>query len=89
MVRIGLTRDQVRDNADIRGLPLERLGIEVKNSDSRAASSIRRHGALCWEVDILPGTIIGQELDAYVGDWLDHDLWGRRVSEIERARKLL
>ena len=55
LVRIGLTRDQVRDNTDIRGLPLERLGIRVKNSDSRAASYIRRHGAICWEADILPG----------------------------------
>ena len=61
----------------------------VKNSDSRAASYIRRHGAICWEADILPGGGIEAALDAHIGSWLDHDLWGRRISEIERARRLL
>jgi hypothetical protein len=75
LVRIGLTRDQVRDNTDIRGLPLERLGIGVKNSHSRAASYIRRHGAIRWEADILPGAVIEAALDAHIGSWLDHDLW--------------
>jgi hypothetical protein len=68
----------VRDNTDIRGLPLGRLGIGVKNSDSRAASYIRRHGDIYWEAK-----------SCRIGSWLDHDLWGRRISEIERARKLL
>jgi hypothetical protein len=79
----------VRDNTDIRGLPLERLGIGVKNRHSRAASYIRRHGVICWEADILPGGVIEAALDAHIGSWLDHDLWGRRISEIERARRLL
>ena len=60
----------------------------VKNSDSRAASCIRRHGDICWEANILPGAVI-EALDAHIGSWLDHDLWGRRISEIERARNLL
>jgi hypothetical protein len=57
--------------------------------DSRSASYIARYGDRCWEVDILPGAVIEAELDADINSWLDHDLWGRRISEIERARKLL
>jgi len=45
-------------------------------------------GDICWEANILPGAVI-EALDAHIGSWLDHDLWGRRISEIERARKLL
>jgi hypothetical protein len=36
VVRIGLTRDQVRDNVDSRGQSLEDLAIQVKPTDSRS-----------------------------------------------------
>jgi hypothetical protein len=42
--RIGLTRDQVRVNVDMRARPLEELGIGVKVSDSRSARYIERYG---------------------------------------------
>jgi hypothetical protein len=84
-VRIGLTRAQVRA---IRNLRL-RQGIEVKPSDSRAESYINQYGDRCWEADILPGTTIGQAIDAEIGAWLDHDMWSRRDGEIKRARALL
>ena len=49
-VRIGLTCDQV----DALDSAILRLGIEVKDSDSRSREYIRRFGRRCWEVDILP-----------------------------------
>jgi hypothetical protein len=82
-VRIGLTREQVVAH------DLERLGIEVKPSDSRAASYIAQYGHRCWEADILPAAVIEQAINAEVNSWLDVKLWNRRHAEIERARKLL
>ena len=79
----------MRDQVDVRGRPLERLGIEVKDSDSRSESYIAQFGDRCWEADILPGQVIEEALDADIRSWLDRKLWNRRTAEIERARKLL
>jgi hypothetical protein len=87
--RIGLTRNQVRGNVDMRGRPLEELGIGVKLSDSRSARYIEGYGPRCWEADILPGEVIEQALDLDVGSWRDRELWDRRGREIEAARALL
>ena len=87
--RIALTREQVRENRDALGQSLERLSIEVKDSDSRSKSYIEQYGARCWEVDILPGDVIGTRLDEDINGWLDVDMWNRREIEIERARALL
>ena len=46
IVRIGLTRDQVRDNVADSGMPLADLSIEVKASDSRSASYTARYDIL-------------------------------------------
>ena len=77
LIRIGLTRAQVDalDNARLRE------GIEVKPSDSRSKTYLAEHGDRCWEVDILPATVIEQELD--------ERLWRQRDCEIERARALI
>jgi hypothetical protein len=56
--RIALTRPQVRNHVDERGQRLERLSIEVKDSDTRSKSYIEQYGKRCWEVDILPGQVI-------------------------------
>ena len=87
--RIGLTRDQVRDNRADSGMSLEDLSIEVKASDSRSASYIAQYGNRCWEADILPGAVIEAALDQDINSWLDHGMWNRRDAEIERARGLL
>jgi hypothetical protein len=89
IVRIGLTRDQVRDNVDGRGRSLEGLAIAVKDSDSRSHSYIGEYGRRCWEADILPAHVIEQAIDDDVRGWLNADLWRRRAAEIERARALL
>jgi hypothetical protein len=88
-VRIGLTKTQVDSNVDVRGRPLEHLGIDVKPSDSRATAYIEQYGTKCWEVDILPASVIEAALNQEIGSWLDVALWRRRTAEIERARKLL
>jgi hypothetical protein len=88
-IRIGLTREQVRDNRDVRGRPLTELSIEVKASDSRSRSFIAQYGNRCWETDVLPPAIIRQALDHHIHTWLNHKLWQRRDSEIERTRSLL
>ena len=82
-VRIGLTRAQVRANR------LNRLGIAVKASDSRAKSYIAQYGDRCWEADVLPAAVIEQAIDAEIENWLDDALWAQRDREIERARTLL
>jgi hypothetical protein len=87
--RVGLTREQVRDNSADSGMPLEDLSIEVKASDSRSARYIAENGNRCWEADILPATVIEAALDDDINSWLDHEMWDRRDAEIERARKLL
>ena len=78
-------REQVDalDNARLRE------GIEVKPSDSRSQTYLAEHGDRCWEVDILPATVIEQELDAHIRSWLDERLWRQRDREIERARTLI
>jgi hypothetical protein len=95
--RIALTPEQVRDHR------LARLSIEVKPSDSRAQRFIEEYGprcreagillgsgeARCWEADILPVSVIEQEIDRRVRAWLDAKLWNQRATEIERARALL
>jgi hypothetical protein len=90
---IGLNQNQlIGEGEDAMGLSDDeafRLSIEVKASDSRSASYIRQYGDRCWEADILPGAVIEAALDADIRSWLDRDLWGRRVAEIERARELL
>src|SRR5262249_32001171 len=84
--RIGLTREQVTGS----GLSAQlQQGIEVKPSDSRAARYIEQHGNRCWEVDILPATVIAQAIDDHIASWLDVVLWDRRAREIEQARSLL
>jgi hypothetical protein len=85
LVRIGLTRTQVDalDNARLRE------GIEVKPSDSRSKTYLAEHGDRCWEVDILPATVIEQALNAEIRLWLDQRLWRQRDREIERARTLI
>jgi hypothetical protein len=84
-VRIALTIEQVRDAA----LDIERLGIEVKESDSRSKAYIAQYGNRCWEADILPAATIQAALDAHILTWLDRKLWDRRSREIEAARALL
>ena len=71
------------DNARLRE------GIEVKPSDSRSKTYLTEHGDRCWEVDILPATVIEQELDAHIHSWRDERLWRQRDREIERARTLI
>ena len=66
-----------------------REGIEVKPSDSRSKTYLAEHGDRCWEVDILPATVIEQELDAHLHSWLNERLWRQRDREIERARALI
>jgi hypothetical protein len=85
IVRVGLTRTQVNalDNARLRE------GIEVKPSDSRSKTYLAEHGDRCWEVDILPATVIEQVLEAHIHTWLDQRLWRQRDREIERARTLI
>jgi hypothetical protein len=85
IVRIALTIEQVRNSA----LDIERLGIGVKPTDSRAKNYIRQFGNRCWEADILPAAIIRQTLDREITRWLDRKLWDRRRREIEAARALL
>jgi hypothetical protein len=87
--RIGLTRDQVRDNRDVRGRPLDSLSIEVKEGDTRADSYRDQYGDRCWEADVLPASVIEEALDADIRSWRDRKLWERREREIEQARKLL
>jgi hypothetical protein len=77
-------------------LDIERLAIEVKETDSRSRNYVStnpwvRHGGelRCWEVDVLPAAEIEQAIDDEIGSWLDVDLWCRRDAEIEAARKLL
>jgi hypothetical protein len=82
-VRIGLTRAQVRANR------LDRLGIAVKPSDSRAKSYIAQHGNRCWEADVLPAAVIEQAIDAEIENRRDDALWAQRDQEIERALSLL
>jgi hypothetical protein len=43
----------------------------------------------CYDVGILPASVIERELDDQIGIWLDRKLWKRRSAEIVRARKLL
>ena len=87
--RIGLTHDQVTDNVDARGRPLDGLAIEVKPSDSRAEKYIEQYGDRCWEADILPASVIERAIDTDIRSWFDAKLWKRRDAEIERARALL
>jgi hypothetical protein len=82
-VRIALTPAQVAEH------DLDRLSIEVKSSDTRAEKFIEQYGDRCWEVDVLPGAVIAQTLDADIRSWLNAKLWKRRNTEIERARALL
>jgi hypothetical protein len=83
--RIGLTIEQVEEP----DLDIERLSIGVKDSDSRSRSYIEEHGDRCWEADILPASVIEEELDGDIAAWRNERLWKRRAAEIERARKLL
>jgi hypothetical protein len=84
-VRIALTTEQVRDAE----LDIERLGIEVKPSDSRSAKYVADFGSTCWEADVLPAAVIADTLDRHISAWLDGEKWRRRDSEIEAARGLL
>jgi hypothetical protein len=83
-IRIGLTRDQVRNLP-----PRLRRGIDVKPSDSRAKSFIKQYGEHCWEADVLPAAAIEQAINAEIYSWLDAKLWDRRDAEIKSARELL
>jgi hypothetical protein len=84
-VRIALTTEQVRDAE----LDIERLGIEVKPSDSRSAKYVADFGSTCWEADVLPAAVIGDTLDRHISACLDREKWRRRDREIEAARGLL
>lgn len=88
-VRIGLTHEQVEDNVDARGRPLDDLAIEVKASDSRSKAFIEEYGDRCWETDVLPASVIEEAIEDHIRSWLDAKLWKQREREIERARKLL
>src|SRR5262245_44144640 len=81
LVRIGLTGAQVDALANAR----LREGIEVKPSDSRSQTYLAEHGDRCWEVDILPATVIEQALDAHIRSWLDERLLAATRSR-DRAR---
>jgi hypothetical protein len=87
--RIALAPEQVRDNVDARGRPLDDLAIEVKPSDSRSRAFIEQYGDRCWEADVLPASVIEEAIDADIRSWFDAKLWKRRDTEIERSRKLL
>jgi hypothetical protein len=80
---------QVDANVDVRGNPLEHLGIDVKPSDSRAQTYVAEYGERCWEVDILPANVIETALADEIDGWLNTRLWRRRAAAIERARRLL
>jgi hypothetical protein len=86
-VRIGLTAKQ------IEGRNLERLGIEVKRSDTRSKEFLReygeRFGGLCWETDVLPAEAISAALDAEIEGRIDRATWQRAAAEIETNRALL
>jgi hypothetical protein len=88
-VRVGLTHEQVRDNTDARGRPLDHLAIAVKPSDSRAEKFIAEYGNRCWETDVLPSDVIETVLDDHIRSWMNARLWEQRDAEIERARALL
>jgi hypothetical protein len=77
-VRIALTRDQVSDNVDARGNPLEDLGIEVKASDTRSEGYVEQYGDRCWEVDILPEAIIQIALTVDIENWLTQTIAATR-----------
>ena len=83
--RIALTTEQVHDPV----LDIERLGIEVKPSDSPAAGYIAQYGNRCWEADVLPAAVIEQALDEHIGSWIDDKLRRQRDKEIERTCSLL
>jgi hypothetical protein len=88
-VRIGLTHEQVRDNVDVLGNPLENLAIAVKPSDSRTKRFVELYGSKCWEVDILPPHIIKRTIELEIRSRYNATLWHQRDAEIERARGLL
>jgi hypothetical protein len=88
-VRIALTMAQVRREKDVSGRSLQRLSIAVKPSDSRSERYIEQNGNKCWEVDILPSSVIERDINIHIEGWLNAKLWSRRESEIERARELL
>jgi hypothetical protein len=99
--RLALTLEQVRTPQ----LDIERLSIDVKESDSRSRGYVEQYCrwfpdfetdpttgepiGRCWEADILPASAIEQALDFYIHQRLDTRLWKRREREIERARELL
>jgi hypothetical protein len=95
-VRIGLTWDQVDSVTSVHGRPLNDLAIQVKTGDARSAGYIeqfaarygRRRPAVCWETDVLPGTVIEQTLDRHIRSWLNASLWNRRIDEIAAAALL-
>jgi hypothetical protein len=84
-VRLALTFDQV-SNPDLN---LDRLAIDVKPGDKRAASYIEQYGRRCWEVDVLPADVIEEALDDHGLSWLNRKLWRQRDAEIKRARARL
>jgi hypothetical protein len=80
-IRIALNPDQVHE--------FEHLSIEVKPSDSRSKGYIAEHGDRCWEVDVLPASVIEDAIESNILTWLDERDWEQREREIEVARKLL
>jgi hypothetical protein len=83
VVRIGLTPDQIHEHS------LQRFAIEVKPSDSRSKKYVVEHGNKCWEVDILPSSVIESDLTQHIYSWLDVERWKQRSAEIKAARELL
>jgi hypothetical protein len=81
--RIALTPEQVALHR------LHDLSIEVKASDSRSRHFIADYGNRCWEVDVLPASVIERAIERHIRSWLDGEVWQRRLREIERARGLL
>jgi hypothetical protein len=69
--------------------PRPRRGIDVKPSDSRSESYVVQYGERCWEVDVLPASVIEEALEDHIRSWLDAKLLARRDAEIERHRALL
>jgi hypothetical protein len=53
--------------------------LRVKESDSRAASFLRRYSNRCVELDALPPTELRRRIEEAITAMLDRDLWDRAV----------
>lgn len=79
--RLALNMDQVRK---YRPPP-----NPAKETDSRFADYIKRHGDQSWELDALDPTIIDQLIRVQIGGLIDQKAWGRSVAEEDEYRAQL